>query len=77
MLTIEFRGKTVEYDEKCLKSWKWQKALASGDEARGIAAIERLFLGRDEEVADMFGDDIEVMGELIGAISNKGRAGKN
>ena len=77
MRTIEFRGVTVEYDEKCIKSWKWQKALASGDDARGVAAIERLLLGKDEEIADALGDDIDVLGELIGEIVNESRAAKN
>lgn len=77
MRTIEFRGVIVEYDEKCIKSWKWQKALASGDEARGVRAIENLFLGKDEEIADALGDDIETMGELIAAITQENRQGKN
>lgn len=77
MQTIEFRGITIAYDETCIKSWKWQKALASGDDKRGVAAIERLLLGKDEEIADALGDDIEVMGELIGEIVNASRAAKN
>ena len=77
MRTIEFRGITVEYDEKCIRSWKWNKALACGDDKRGTAAIERLLLGKDEEVADALGDDIDVMGELIGEIVNTSRTAKN
>ncbi len=52
MRTIEYQGVTIEYDERCLKSWKWQKAIMSGDMARGSRAIERLLCGRDEEYAD-------------------------
>ena len=78
MREIEFKGITVQYDEKCLKSWKWQKALASGEDKRGVAAIERLLLGKDEEIADQLGDDIDVMGGLIAAIvGDGGRVEKN
>lgn len=78
MREIEFKGVKVKYDEKCLKSWKWQKALASGEDKRGVAAIERLLMGKDEEIADELGDDIDVMGELIAAIvSDGGRVEKN
>ena len=77
MKTLEFHGVNVEYDETCIKSWKWQKAIASGDDAKILAAIERLFCGKDEEVADALGDDIEVMGELIGEITKASRAAKN
>jgi hypothetical protein len=78
MKEIEFNGVKVQYDEKCLKSWKWHKALASGDDKRGTAAIERLLMDRDEEIADALGDDIDVMGELIGAIvADSGRVEKN
>ena len=69
--TIEFRGITVEYDPTCLKSYKWLKAFASGDDARGVAAIERLLLGKDEDVADALGDTTEAMGELIAAIAEQ------
>ena len=78
MREIEFKGVKVQYDETCLKSWKWQKALASGEDKRGVAAIERLLLGKDEEIADQLGDDIDVMGELIAAIiGDGGRVEKN
>ena len=52
MRTIEFQGIEIEYDERCTKSWKWQKAVASGDEGRAIKAVEQLLCGRDEEYAD-------------------------
>ena len=53
MKTIEYMGHEFEYDETVTKSWKWQKAVASGDPARSTRAIERLFCGRDEEYADV------------------------
>lgn len=77
MRTIEFRGMTVEYDEKCPNSWTWQKAMASGDDKRGFAAIERLLMGKDDEIAEKLGDDFESMGELIGEIVRTSRAAKN
>ena len=52
MRTIEFEGIEVTYDERVTRSWKWQKAVASGDMSRTIGAMERLFCGRDEEYAD-------------------------
>lgn len=73
MATIEFRGTTVEYDEKCPKSYKWQKLINRND----ISAIEKLFLGRDEEVAEMFDDDSDTMQELVLACIEDSRAAKN
>lgn len=77
MRTIEFRGVTVEYDETCVKSWKWQKSIASGDVSKSISAIERLLLGRDEEVADELGDDFETFTELVATIIDDINQSKN
>lgn len=73
MATIEFRGKTVEYDESCGKSYKWQKRIIRND----IGAIEMLFFGRDEEVAGMFDDDADVMQELVVACVEASKQAKN
>lgn len=51
MREVEFKGMTVEYDERCLKSYKWQKAINSGDPRRSAGAIARLFAGKDEYYA--------------------------
>lgn len=51
MRTIEHMGVTVSYNERCLRNWRWQKAIASGDNARGTRAIERLLDGRDDYYA--------------------------
>ena len=64
-MRIEFRGVEVEYDEKCLNSYTWQKRVAKNDPA----AIERLLLGKDEEVAEQLGDDMDTMTELLRAIT--------
>lgn len=53
MRTIEFEGAEFEYDERCVKSWKWQKAINSNDSTRVMGAVERLLCGRDEEYADI------------------------
>lgn len=77
MRTIDFRGVKVEYDDSCTKSWKWQKAVASGDMSRTISAIERLLCGRDEEYADALGDDAEAMTALISAVIEDTNTAKN
>lgn len=80
MRTIEFKGIEVEYDERCLKSWGWQKAVMSGDNARIMGAVERLLAGRDEEYAallsgcdpddeDAMDEAADVMLELLQAVA--------
>ena len=53
MRTIAYKGREFAYDDSVTKSWKWQKAVASGDVTRSINAIERLFCGRSDEYADV------------------------
>ena len=77
MRTIEFRGMTFEYDDRCTKSYKWQKKALSGDSGRALVAIEDLFAGRDEEYAEMLGDDAEAMQELIAAVVADTNESKN
>ena len=77
MRTIEYNGIKVEYDESLVHKWKWQKKLASGNGAAGISAIEELLLGKDEEVADALGGDMEAMGELVAAIIDANDKAKN
>ena len=86
MRTIEFNGIKVTYDERCTLSWKWQKAVASGDPARGTHAIEQLLCGRDEEYADLLcgNDDADgldtsanAMQELVAACVADMAAAKN
>ena len=57
MRTIEFRGIAVEYDERCPMSYRWQKAVNSGDPERSSKAIERLFAGKDEYISYAIGAD--------------------
>lgn len=77
MRTIEFKGVKVGYDEKCVKSWKWQKAVASGDQSRAITAIEQLLCGRDEEYAEQLDDDADDMGALLQAVLQDMQGSKN
>lgn len=51
MREIEFNGVTVAYDERCVKSYRWQKAASSGDVGRTMGAMERLLFGKDEYYA--------------------------
>ena len=87
MRSIEFRGITVEYEEKCLLSYKWQKAANGGDQAKAMRAVEELLMGRDEEYADALCDNedhdaldtsMDAMGELLKAVmEDMGRKAKN
>lgn len=87
MRTIEFQGHEIAYDERCLKSYKWQKAMNSGDPARSTRAVEQLFAGRDEEYADLISgndnpDDLDtsmdVMADLLAAVlEDMGQLAKN
>lgn len=87
MRSIEFRGITVEYEEKCVLSYKWQKAVNSGDPTKASNAVERLLMGRDEEYADLLCENadpdaldtsMDAMGELLKAIMEEmGRTAKN
>ena len=77
MKTIEYKGVEVQYDDTCLGSWKWLKAVASGDTARVIGAIETLFCGKDEEVAEHLGGGFAEMTELVAAITAGNQQAKN
>lgn len=77
MRSIEFRGKTFEYDETRTKSYKWQKKLAAGGQEGAMSALEDLLCGRDEEYADMLDDDAEAMQELVAAMVADNNESKN
>lgn len=55
MRNLEFNGITVEYDERCVKSYRWQKAMNSNDSGRSTRAVSRLFGGKDEYYAYLLG----------------------
>ena len=87
MRTIEYEGMEFEYDERCILSFKWQKAMNSNDGAKNNLAIEQLFAGRDEEYADMLcenGDPeqldtaLDAMAQLVKlCVEAMGRKAKN
>lgn len=79
MKNIKFRDIEVAYDEKVLKSWKFQRKLASlDDEDKVFFAADVILCGMADEVAEQLDDDVEVMGELLNAISEEmGVAAKN
>lgn len=78
MRTIEYEGQTFEYDETCLLSYRWQKQLTSDDPTKNFRAAERLFCGKDDEVAERLGDTMEGVALLMKEIlSQNGRAAKN
>lgn len=78
MRTIEYKGIEVAYDDSVTHSWKWQKAVASGDPSRSISAVERLLMGRDEEYAEALGDDADAMTGLLAAVmEDMGSTAKN
>ena len=87
MRTIEYKGVTVEYDERCVLSYKWQKAMNSNDPHRSVDAISRLFCGKDEDIADaLCGNDdhdeldsaMDAMADLLKAVlEDMGRVAKN
>lgn len=72
MKTIVFRGIEVEYNERLLKSWKFQRRFAAAEGAEQVfMTADELLLGKSDEIAEQLGDDIEVMGELLTAIGSK------
>ena len=88
MRTIEFKGHEFDYDETVTKSWKWQKAVASGDVARSVGAIDRLLCGRSDEYADVLSghdpgsdeldESMDAMTDLVQAIMTElGGTAKN
>lgn len=70
MATIKFHGIEVEYNDNVMKSWKFQRQLASLEgSAQVFAAADAILDGKADDVAEQLGDDIETMGELLSAIA--------
>ena len=65
MKSSDYKGTTVEYDESRLTSWRWQRAVASGDTSRAFEAFDELLGGRSDAVAEELGDSIDAMQDLI------------
>lgn len=77
---LEFGGHEFEYDPKQAMSYRNVKriARAKDDIAGFFAAFEQVFAGKDEEYAELLGDDFEKMGMLITeAMNAESGAAKN
>lgn len=77
---IEFEGHEFEYDPKQAISYRNAKriARATSDIEGLFAAFESVFAGKDEEYAELLGDDFEKMGQLITeAMNAESGAAKN
>lgn len=78
MKVIKFRGEEIQYDERKLRSWKIQRMIASSGAAGAFDAIDAVLLGKADEIAEMFDDDVDAMGELVNQIVEiEGSAAKN
>lgn len=78
MRTIEYEGQTFEYDESCIFDYGWQKQLAADEPSKNFRAAERLFCGKDEEVAERLGGTMEGIALLMKEIiADNGKAAKN
>lgn len=75
---FDFEGHEIEYDESVLLDYRCQKVMARGDVNGFFGVLEKLYVGRDEEYADLFGGTMEQMTPLIKAtIDDAGSAVKN
>lgn len=78
MKVIRFKGEEIQYDERKLRSWKIQRMIASAGAAGAFEAIDAVLLGRADEIAEMFDDDVDTMGELLNLIIDaEGGTAKN
>ena len=70
MKTITFHGKKFEYDERAPKRYTVQKkiALRESDPAGMYEAINEIFCGKEDEVAQALDDDAEAFGDLLEAV---------
>ena len=77
---VDFEGNTFEYDPKEAMSYRHIKKIARAqkDMAGFFDAFEAIFAGKDEEYAELLGNDFEKIGALLtAAVSNEGDAAKN
>ncbi len=71
MKSLQFEGKTVKYDERAPKRWSVQKALAMGaeDPKAFYGALDKIFGGDADKVAEQFDDDADKMLEILDRIT--------
>lgn len=83
-LDIEYHGLKVNYDPSILYSYGFQKASATEDPKKLMYYFEKLFLGKDEELADKLTEidapdngqgSVGAMALLIAEIAEKHKLG--
>lgn len=74
--TVDFNGKKIKYDKTAVKSFKVQRALATPGPGM-FDAVDRILLGKSEEVAETLGDDMQEMTALLTAIAEQEAEAKN
>ena len=70
MSTIEFNGKKIKYDPKAIRKWSVQRGLVTPG-AETFASYDAILCGKADEVAELLGDDLQQMVDLMLAISEK------
>lgn len=72
MAKIDFEGTKFEYDASSLTKYSVTKALTMPNDAEKFyAALDKIFVGKADEVAEKLDDSFEKMQELIAAIYEK------
>lgn len=77
---VTYEGAEFEYDPKEAKSYRNIKRIARAKDDMGgfFDAFEAIFAGRDEEYAEILGNDFEKIGGLVSAVvENEGNSAKN
>lgn len=73
---VEFKGKKIKYDKSAIRSWKVQRALVQPGPGM-YEAIDKILLGKADEVAEGLGDDVQEMTALLTAIAEQEADAKN
>lgn len=74
--TVEYNGNKIKYDKTAVRSYKVQRALATPGQGM-FDAVDRILLGKSEEVAETLGDDMQEMTALLTAIAELEADAKN
>lgn len=79
MASITFEEHEFEYDPAQAKSYKNIKKLTMSkkDPTAFFEVAEVIFEGRDEEYAEILGNDFDKFGQLVGAVFNEVDSAKN
>lgn len=77
MKSVKFHDHEIEYSSEAVHGWSVQRRIARGG-SDAFDAIDVILGGKADEVADMLGGSMEVMGELVTAIAEaEGADAKN